>query len=260
MDFQSFTALELYCLAYLCGKTKMYGIPDPLSQLADEQKSETLDSTITSFIDRGILVMDFDGNQALQQEYEMLVSVFCDCDKCLIVNIANPGKEEKNLVVWKTNQSVFFAEKVDDVYSLSTVQEYTIRSIFNPFFSELCDGESSIESTVLNLSLIKASRAAEKGDLQAALRILKQDGVCDSIAGVVIDGMQKKAMYLGCLLIEIDKEHGNSEKSSAFLCSRNRMLHLTQRYRNLRNCTSFGSISKEDAIKEVNGILDVFFV
>lgn len=259
METLSFTALELFCLAYLCGRTKMYGLPDPLSHLSDEQKIDMIDLTLSTFIEHGILVMDFDGNQSLQQDYRELVSVICDCDKCLTVNISKPENEETYLVAWKKQNFVFCAEQNDNVYTISSVQERTIQSLFYPFYSELCDSDASVESTVLNMSLVKASRAAEKGNLQEAIRILRQEGVCDSIAGVVIDGIQKKATYLGYLLIEIDKEHGNSEKSSAFLCSRNRILHLNQRYRNLRNCTSFGSISKDDAIKEVNGILDVFF-
>ena len=259
MSGYCFTSIDLYCLAYLCGKTKIYGLPDPLYNLADEQKSELIDATINTFLERGILIMDFDGNQSLHKELKELVAVFSDCDECLTVNISKPDIEDKDLIVWKKGDAFYLAQLNNAVYTISVMGENEIRNEFCNFYSELCESETSVESTVLNMSLVKASRAAEKGDMQEALRILKQDGVSDSIASVVVDGMQKKASYLGCLLIEISKQNGKTEKYSAFLCSRNKTLHLTQRYCNLRNCTAFGSISKVDAVNEINCILDAFF-
>lgn len=239
-----FTAQELYILASCSDKKKMYGIPDGFAWLPDEEVAVARQLVCDTLQEEGILIMDFDGKISVAPDYQKLVCIYCDCQKCLTVNRQLVDGKAENLIFWCYDAHIFLAEAEEDYYCFREVTPTEVESqIFGEKWS--CTEEhKNYEITIPQIALKKAKRFATKDDSENAIRILKQNSADERTAVILFDGLQEKAHFLRLLLMSLDLDHPE-ETEKAWLNSRRTIISIRQTVVNFRTCTCFTEVSEE---------------
>ena len=256
METRSFTALELYYLAYLCGKTKMFGLPDIFSAIPDEEKQSVLRQTVDALAVKNAVEMDFDGNQTVTSEVREIVNAYCDCEKCFTVNSTAMDGSSDSFIVWNTFGKLYCANISEDLYWISETDEGTIRllTLKGQFHETIV--RSIPNSTILNTALQKAKRFAMSGNPEEALRILLQNGASETAAPLILNSLLETNNYY-CIALFTSEADTAFEK--AWIGNADTILELREESVNFRPCTMFSEVSLYNVREEINGMIEKFF-
>lgn len=254
-----FTAQELYLLAAYSEKKKMYGIPDGFAWLSVEEAASARQQVSDDLLNGGILSMDFDGKISVVPEYQELVSVYCDCMRCLTVNRQSSNGNAENLIYWNYNGQVFQAEADGDQYCFKEIKSTdVVAHIFAESWSSI-DIHDDTQLIIPQIALKKAKRTVAKGDSENAKRILRQNGADERTATVLLDGLQEKANYLRLLLMSPNPDNCE-EVEESWLNSRRITFSLHKTEVNFRTCTCFAEVSEIDVRQGVIEIVESFLM
>lgn len=255
METQSFTALELYCLAYLCGKTKMFGLPDVFSAIPDEEKQSVLRQTIDALAIKNALEMDFDGNHTVTGAVREIVNAYCDCEKCLTVNSTAIDGSSDSIIAWSSGEKLYCATISEDRYWISETDEGTIKLLTSKeqFTQTIVKGIPN--STILNTALQKAKRFAMSGNSEEALRILLQNGASETAAPLILNSLLETNNYY-CIALFTSEADLDIEK--AWIGNADTILELREETVNYRPCTLFSEVSLNNVREEINGVIAKF--
>ena len=257
MKRMRFMAQELYVLAATAGKRKMYGIPDGFSWVPDEELWATRQQVSDALLEEGVLEMDFDGKLSVSDDYQEMIGVYCDCQKCLTFNRQSPDGKSEDLIFWQKDGVFYRAEIDEDWYAIgkvspdetetSIVTEYWLERMFQP----------SEDVVIPQIALTKAKRYLMDGKTDEAIRILKQNGADDRTVAVLCDGLQEKAQYVGLLLM--DMRSGECEKNErAFLSSRGITFAVRTTVVNFRSCAAFTECEGKTAQRQIKELVTSF--
>ncbi|MBE6947723.1 MAG: hypothetical protein E7454_05685 [Ruminococcaceae bacterium] len=253
MKQSSFTAKELFAMAYLLRKPKMYGIPNVMG--ADRNVS--LQVVLDELVSQGVADMDMDGHISLRPEYYTMVNGFCDCQKCLTVNARYNEASMQNIIFWLYDDSWIMSEVIDDRYVFSQADADTIRAIVNNSFCTAEMQELKPEVVIPQVQIGKAKRACLKGNFVEAFRMIRQYGADSDTSSTIVAGLQGSSYYLG--LVYMDMQSGACQKQDcSFLYSDSVLLSLDQTVANFRTCATFTPITCADMRHKVNSLLDSF--
>lgn len=253
MRQSSFTAKELYGMAYLAKKQKMYGVPDAMGA---DRKAE-LQTVLDGLVSQGIADMDMDGKITLRADYFPTVSYYCDCEKCLTVNVRKEDSTEQSVIFWLHNDGGVMAEVMDDRYVFSAVDMDTVKAMVNGLLCTDSTKELTAPVVIPQLDIVKAKRACLRGNYAEAVRMMRQSGADSRISNAIVSGLQGHAYYLG--LLYMDMQTGTCRKKDlSFLYSDGMILSLGQTVANLRTCATFTTITREDMHDTVRSFVNEF--
>lgn len=253
MKQSSFTAKELFGMAYLMKKQKMYGIPDAMGT----ERNAVLQAVLDGLVSQGIANMDIDGHITILPEYMTTVNSICDCQKCLTINVRKSDAEEQSFIFWAIDGVWVMSEVVEDRYVFSQTDADMIRAIAVGLLNVGEVRELNSQAIVPQLDIVKAKRACAKGDHIEANRIIRQCGVDPTTSNVITAGLCGHTYYLG--LVYMDMRSGNCEKQDmSFICNDRVLFALDQTVANLRTCATFTSISCDDLCNRVDSLLSSF--
>lgn len=253
MKKQQFSAQELYCIAYLAKKKKMYGIP---AAFGNDRRAEMQD-TIDDLLKQQIAEMDIDGKIRLNEAYKHTADIISDCDKCITVNTQNEDGTSNNYIFWRCSSDYFMAEVLDYHYVISQIGAEFISSIFDGLAFTFQNEEQGRQCVLPQLILTKAKRLCMDGRQDDAVRLLRQNGASEEIALVITQGLCEKARYVATLLMEI-QDGVCQKKSEAFLGAKGITLSLKQTVEDYRTCCAFNEVPRDDANKAIREAVGAF--
>ena len=257
MEQQGFTTLELYCLAYLCGKTDMFGLPDVYSAVPDEEKLSVMRRTIDSLAEKNAVVMDFDGNIAVSESCKNMVNAYCDCSKCMTVNIQKMDGSADSAVFWNTSGKLYGAVITDDTYWISETDKDNV-NLFTSRGSYQTEKTKGIpDSMILNTALQKAKRFVNEGNNEEALRVLMQSGSSEAASSILLNSLLEKNDYF-CIVLIAPNSGETAEK--AWIGNGSVILELKSDSVNYRPCTTFSEVTSEKVHYDIEKILESFFI
>lgn len=248
----AFTAQELYCMAYLRGKHKMYGIPNVMAANREKQIQEA----ISSLLAQQLATMDVDGNTSINEDYHTLVDHYCDCQKCLAVTLQRENHKQ-SLIFWKYDDQYMMAEVVGVRYVFSSVDETMVRDLLNGvlYCQDICCNIP--EAIVPQIQLKKARRLCCNENIDEAIRLLRQNGVGEDMAGLIVDVLQEQAYCLGLIYMDMQSSPP-SKTEKMFLAGNNILLSVGTTEVNLRSCAIFQSISLPKMRADLSQIISSF--
>lgn len=257
MKRMRFTAQELYVLAETAGKSKMYGIPDGFAWVPGEELRAMRQQIGDALLEEDILEMDFDGKLNVAADYQELVGVYCDCQKCLTINRQSNDGRSEDMIFWQKDKNIYRAEIDEDWYAIGKVSPFEAEaSVIAENWPERLS-QPLAEVVIPQIALTKAKRYAMSGNTEEALRILRQNGADDRTAAVLCDGLREKAQFIGLLLM--DMRSGNCEKTeSAFLSSRGITFAMRTTIVNFRTCTTFAECEGTEAQRQIEENVTAF--
>lgn len=253
MKQASFTAKELFGMAYLVKKEKMYGVPDVLGT----ERNIALQTVIDELVSQKIADINIDGQIALRPEYFSTVNTYCDCQKCMTVNARTEDGTECSYIFWIKDAEYVLAEVVDNQYVFTSTDPDMIKALI----SQLLCSYQAIELTPMvvipQLELVKAKRTCVKGDFAETTRIIRQCGASPAVSNAIVAGLQGNAYYLG--LVYMDMQTGECQKQDlSYVCNDGVLLSLGQTVANLRTCGTFAPINCEDMHDAVKALMHRF--
>lgn len=253
MKQASFTAKELFGMAYLTKKPKMYGIPNATGL----EHNFVLQAVLDSLVSQNIADMDIDGQITLRPEYFATVSTYCDCQKCLTVNMRAEDKTERSYIFWLQDDECTMAEVAGNLYVFSSIDAAMVEAMVGQLLCSAEVRELTSEVVIPQLALVKAKRACVKGDYVEAIRIIRQGGATSNISNVILSGIQGNAYYMG--LVYMAMQTGECQKQDlSYIYKEGVLLSLGQTIANLRTCATFTPIKCEDMHSAVNVLIHSF--
>lgn len=251
------SAQDLFCMAAIEGKRRIFGIRDAFSGISKEYRSTHIYEVRMQLLDRGVAAMDFDGKLLLKDEYRTLVNDCCDCQMCLTLEVHRKDSTHLTYLFWKNGRSIRMAEAVGERYLFSFTDGFTARAIVE---SELPSalGRSGTTAVIPFLTLKKAKNVATKGNAEEALRLLRQNGADMQTAFVIEDGFREKADYLRVVCMDTSTDTGSTEERVC-LSSRGITLLADQTVLNYRTCGRFVTANQETVRSSFKALLDRFF-
>ncbi len=255
MKQASFTAKELFGMAYLAKKEKMYGVPDVLGA----ERNVALQTVIDELVSQKIADINIDGQIALRPEYFSTVNTYCDCQKCMTVNARTEDGTECSYIFWLKDTEYALAEVVDNLYVFTSTDPDMIKALISQL---LCSDQAQKLTPMVvipQLELVKAKRACVKGDYEETTRIIRQCGASPDVSNAIVSGLQGNAYYLGLLYMNMDMPTGECQKQDlSYVCNDGLLLSLGQTVANLRTCATFTPINCEDMHDAVKALMHRF--
>lgn len=254
---QSYTAKELFCMAYIQNKQKMYGIPDGFGAMPREMRIAEIQRISDGLTDEGIIEMDMDGSVELNESCKAMLDYICECDMCLTLNVQKSPNGLQSYMFWQHNSSYMMAEVIGDRYLLSTADAFTIRGLVEQAWDN--DKESSIPDKIIvpQLALVKAKRRIGEEKTEDAFRILRQNGADEKAAQIILSGLSEKAGYLGVLLM--DNHTGECKKQEyCYLFDNDVIFALSQQVLNFRTCAVFSGVDSKAVQETLTSAVDNF--
>lgn len=250
----SFTASELYCMAYIMNKTKVYGVADDIG--SDIEMS--IHKIIDTLVEKGIAIIDIDGCVSVANDYREIVDFVSNCQNCITINAQKNTGASQSIIIWKYNSRYLMAELDSDRYIMVSMDEYTLKSLIHSILP-MSEYEAQVDNVIIPLAeLIKVKRMCNDESLPDIGRMLKQIGVVDEIIiKLISDGLMESADYLG--ILHMDLNMGECQKEEvAFLFDQNVILEINQSVVNFHTSVCFSTRTAEQAEKTVLSIVDAF--
>lgn len=250
----SFTASELYCMAYIMNKTKVYGVADDIG--SDIEMS--IHKIIDTLVEKGIAIIDIDGCVSVANDYREIVDFVSNCQNCITINAQKNTGASQSIIIWKYNSRYLMAELDSDRYIMVSMDEYTLKSLIQSMLP-MSDYEAQVEDVIIPLmELIKGKRMCNDEAQSDIGRILKQNGVADvRISKLIADGLMERADYLG--ILHMDMNIGECQKEEvAFLFDRNAIFEINQLVVNFHTSVCFSTRTAKQVEKKVLSIVDAF--
>lgn len=252
-----FTAPELYCMARLAGKRRMFGIPDVLAGISKDEQPSIIRHYCDELVQRGIAALDIDGNIRLVEEYRNIPNIYSDCDYCMTITRQAESGENKAYAFWKKAGKIHMAESVGEGYLITESNQKEVRSCCGIDIAAADDDTEVIaQSTPIpQIALVKAKRAAMSGERDRVIRILRENGADQQLAGILCRGLEEKADYVGLLLMKAAGEKVETQEV-AWLQRNGVTLTAHKEVINYRTCIAFertpaaGLAAKAEAIVE----------
>ena len=257
MRQSSFSAQELICMAGLCEKKTIYGIPDGFAAVYEEDMPAAFQQVNDSLIKSRIAEMNFDGKVILHDEYRELIHVCCDCEKCLTVNIQRADRTAADYIFWQTERSLHMAEAVGNQYVFSRTDAAMIRMLTAEYSFSGNGAAESLELVIPQTELLKAKRQARGGNHDGAVRILRQNGADERLSHIIAEGLDEKAVYIGILYMD-NRESSCRQTEIAYLNSQGAVFQLGQTVMNFRTCAVFREVDGADARQALSDLIDQF--
>ena len=259
MIYKQFSAQELYCMAELCRKKALYGIPNGFETFPEEEIPKVKIEVLDKLLAKQIVQMDLDGKTVLADSaYQELIDAICDCDACLTVNYQLSAERSEDVIFWRAANGYLRADVTDGYYVFLSEDASGISAYFRtltmkgrmPFEAKAC--------TVPHIALAKAKRDFADGKENDAVRILMQNGA-ETIAETIIAGLKEEADYLGLLLM-VNRPNEKAPQQAAFLGAKEVLVSLSDTVQNYRNCTRFSACGENDVSAKKRVFLEQFLV
>lgn len=235
--YRQLNARELYCMAQLCNKEALFGIPDGFEMFAEEEVPQAKMETLDALLAKQITKMDLDGNTILDQAYLPMIEAICECETCLTVNYQAGTERSEDVIFWRTGNRFLRADVMGNNYVFLSDDEDGIKSYLSAFSMQGSGESGTAAVTIPQIALAKAKRAFANGKEEEAKRVLLQNGA-GALTDVISEALQEKADYLGLLVIHNSQKESQMQQAG-FLSSNGCLLSLSDDIVNYRNCTVF---------------------
>ena len=131
MKQQLFSAQELYCMAKLSGKKRMFGIPNGFEAIPDEYRAAEVEKVCDDLRAKNIAAMDFDGRTTLLADYTELIAIICNCDSCLTVNYQSSIGRSDAVIFWRKGNTYLRADADNGHYVFIPDDQTGVRAWLN---------------------------------------------------------------------------------------------------------------------------------
>lgn len=248
----AFTAQDLFCMAYLAQKSKMYGVPNVFGKNSQVQIQNTMDE----LMEKQIAVMDMDGSLKLSTDYLETMDFVCSCTQCVTVNLQH-ARKHISYIFWRRGNRYLMAEVINHKYILSVVDYTMVQTIFDmlTIHEKLC--AQATETVVPQIALQKAQRSCANDQWDDAVRILRQHGAEEQIAMAIVEGLSGGARLVRILSITPTPEEWDKTEFT-YLWSRGICIKMQQTVQNLRTCVVFTGVEAAAANQAIKDILTKF--
>jgi hypothetical protein len=250
----NFTPQELLCMALLLQKDKIYGILDSLG--TDQQI--VIQDTIDRLMEENVVHMDMDGHVFLDERYYNLVNTISNCSKFLTVQRREGSARGSQIAFWAYADRYLMADIFEAQYLFSWADKDTIHGLLDDCVYQGSCSEEALEIVVPQIQLVKALRLCQSDRPEEAIRLLRQNGVPEETAHVILDGLQRESYFAEMKYAEISSD-GSAISELSFLASRGYLFSLQKTVLNLRSCTIFLAESQQEMHRKVSKIADAFF-
>ena len=249
-----FTANELYCIAYISGKTKVYGIAYDIGSDIEASIHKITDTLVT----KDVLTINVDGGILVADDYRDIVNFVSDCQNCITINAQKKNGESQSIIIWKYNDQYLMAEFNTDYYLMVSIDEYIVKSILQSF---LPTNQCEVHADDVIIPLKELTKVKRLGNSKASADIdlmLKQNGVADDkISKLIADGLLERADYIG--ILHMDMNVGECQKEeAAYLSDGNVILEINRTIVNFRTSLCFSCKTAMQVGATIESMVDAF--
>lgn len=251
MTRTNYTAQELFTLAYVSKKRKIYGVQDTFSQMSVSEREQAINGVCDSLLTDSTIDIDFDGNYSVNKTNTELIQFLCEPDMCIVIDVQRASNQSVQYIVWKRRSRTLQAEVINNRFEFFCENPEWIAKRC----TGLLQGEDTIDKTVIpRIALQKASRCCAADNPDDAIRILRQNSASEELAALIVDSLYGKATCIRATKLSLRGEECKN-RSVAFLSGRNTVLSIGETIVNLRTCAVFTGITAEAAEKEIESLL-----
>lgn len=239
-----FTAPQLLCMAVLAGKKVLYGIPDVLSGVPDEELNTVIQYGLNELVELNIATMDFSGEMKLRADYIELIEMLTECDACLTVNNQKNTGESGANIFWKKDHRCLKADCMGEAYYISSISEEEIVMFLPKLFA---DKEYSLleEAVIPNRVVDKVRCLINDDKKEEALHQLIVNGTDKRMAKLILKGMLYQADYISMLLLDNTGDSTNEVYINR-LSDGNCVVEIDSKVINYRTCMVYKSVAGRD--------------
>lgn len=238
-----FTAQELFSMAHVSKKQKMYGVPDAFAQRDATKRERAMRQVCDNLVNDSVMDVDFEGNYCLHPANADLVQFICEPDMCLSIELQRVHNPGTRYIFWRKRNQTLWAEVENNRFRFFRDNpEWVLESCRG-----VLQGTDIIEKTVIpRIALQKASRFCKANIPDDAIRILRQNSASEKLATVIVDYLCNEGAFIGATLLCLHDSQPQKRRI-AFLSGRNIVLSIGETITNLRTCSVFTGVTTEHA-------------
>lgn len=251
------SAVDLYGMAYLNRKRKIYGMPNIFVDIDRSDALAVLKEIAAGFVDRGIADLDMDGNISLRTEYKMMLDQMCNCEKYLTVTYCTPQEHTGSRIFWLSGRELLMAEKSGGTYRISTVDTETAEALIRSYFPVSHSVVDAVETVIPKVVLKSAAEACKSGNMYDCVRVLRQNGADERTAHLICCGLSGNANWLAVCYAD-DKSETNEKQSKVYVWTEDWLLEVERRMIGLRSGVAFVPVDADRCAAELTVMIDSF--
>lgn len=258
MNKQKFTAIEIYCMAYLSGAEKMYGVYNYIDEELSEEKGRALFiEGLNDLYEQGVVEMSMDGLYSLNPSYEELVDMICECDKCLTLVRQQRNEDAAVYVFWRKNQSVFRADVTGENFVIARSDSEDVRMRCQPDVHPNINKKISGTTVLSQLSISQAQTAVERKKPDQAVRILRSNGAEKYMAEVLTEALEKNADYYRMVLM-VNQDNTTTETAANKLICSGEAFTMENTRLGSRSAIAYIPVSEAEKNREIMSMIEEF--
>lgn len=198
------TAEEVLYLAAVTGADNMYGVPDTLSGISDQELRLKVVDMENSLVMKKYMEEDFDGNSSVLPELAQMIGQCGSCERFLSFETEPVGKAKIANMYFMSGDTAYKMICGEDTYRFSRVGFAEIRKEVEQSL-ELKEAKNK-EGGVFRIpydDLEKAVTLAKRGADTRAVELLRNAGAAEFAAQEIINGALNKIDYFALLFMDL---------------------------------------------------------
>lgn len=249
---KSFSAQELYVMAYWSKQPKLYGVQDAFANMNPADRKIAMQLVCDQLVLDAVMEMDFDGNYFVSTAYAEIIRFLCECRKCLVIFQQKTADTKEQYVCWEKDDQFLQAEQIGQRYFFS---KWDFTCALEKSKGILRSGINLGKQAVIpRVVLNKSKRRCAEGYHDDAVRLLRQNGADKRLAEVIVDGLCGNTHSFTGLLLYADSEE-NVNRELTFFSAGGTTLSVSKTILNLRTSLLFAEVSKEHAETSIEKLL-----
>lgn len=250
------TAKEIMCVAASLGATELYGIPDGFSGISKSSLNKELLKVQSSLEQKGYLKENFDGETSLSKEIVDVITVCSKCEKFIAIDKQIKNKPQEGILFYIKDSTTVKAVKTGDVYKMSLFDSSMIKTALNEIVAwKEPDDTEKVEFTVSNKVLTKAKTLKARNAEDAAIKELRDCGVGDIAAKVVLSGLNNDEDFYSFTFADLVAESNNID-NVMYIISNNKALRLKSAIEDEQDVVHFTVATYDGVLNELKAMLD----
>lgn len=256
MNQYALSAIELDVLTRMCGKRRICAIPDEYGELSTEERPAVKASAINSICEKKLLLIDFDGHISPSEDAKKIADFVSDSDSVIIIKQCGVLQGSEGIAIWEKNGEFLQADQIEDRFFLSQIAKDDLSQLWNTLSSAIprASVESERQVEIPRLAMRKARRLCCERRETEALELLRENGVLQDTATLLILGLssQAKALFVTAL-----SEAQPTQKLS-LLFDEKKILAIEETESFSRRFITVSEISSKTAADQLQEIISLF--
>lgn len=256
MNSCELTAKEIMCVAASLGATELYGIPDGFSGISKSALNKELLKVQSSLEQKGYLKENFDGEASLSSDLISIIAVCAKCEKFIAIDKHIKNRTQEGILFYVKGETTVKAVKNDDSYKMSVFDTSMIKSTLNELIEwKEPDDKEKTDFTLTNKVLVKAKTLKVRQAEDAAVKELRNCGVGDKAAKVVLSGLNGNEDFYSLTFANLIAQSDNID-NVMYIISNDKALRLKSAIEDEQDVVHFTTASHDGILGELKEMLE----